>query len=92
MLIDLHIRRSTFPVSFFCITRLCHTECLTEGGLEAVDERTENWPVKDNLCAAMDQIKYQYKAMPLLVYIDDRFVKLSKCARHVEGCNCQGSI
>lgn len=53
--------------------------------METVDERTETWPVKDNLRAAMDRIKYQYEAMPLPVYIDDRFVKPSDAYEALKG-------
>jgi hypothetical protein len=44
-------------------------------GSEALDDRTEHWPIKASLQDALNRIKYQFKAVPLPVYVDDRFIK-----------------
>jgi hypothetical protein len=40
-----------------------------------VDSETENWPLSSNLREELDRIKYEYRALPLPVYIGNNFVE-----------------
>ena len=42
---------------------------------EEVDQLTAQWPVKPSLRDALDQIKYNFEACPLAVYVNDRFIQ-----------------
>ena len=52
---------------------------ITEEGeidLAAVlDEETERWPVPPPLRGELDRIKFEYRAVPLPVYVNDKFVE-----------------
>jgi hypothetical protein len=40
-----------------------------------VDDTTEHWPVKDTLRPELDQIKFDFEACPLPVYVGNHFIK-----------------
>lgn len=40
-----------------------------------MDSETENWPLPSNLREELDEIKYEYCALPLAVYIGNNFVE-----------------
>lgn len=40
-----------------------------------MDEETEHWPVPPRFRDELDSIKFEYRAMPLPVYLHDRFVE-----------------
>ena len=54
------------------------TNCSAEEGeIEEVvlDEETAHWPVPPRLRNNLNRIKYEYRAVPLSVYVNGRFVK-----------------
>ena len=42
---------------------------------EQVDHETEHWPVSADLRKELDALKYDFRAVPLRVYVGDRFVE-----------------
>jgi hypothetical protein len=42
---------------------------------EQVDHETEHWPITANLRKELDALKYDYHAVPLQVYVNDKFVE-----------------
>ena len=40
-----------------------------------LDEETERWPVLPPLRGELDRIKFQYCAVPLPMYVNDKFIE-----------------
>ena len=49
---------------------------------EAVDDETEHWPVPPRLREELNKIKFEYRAVPLPVYVNEFFVEPA----HVNNC------
>ena len=49
---------------------------------EAVDDETEHWPIPPCLREELNKIKFEYRAVPLPVYVNEFFVEPA----HVNNC------
>ena len=60
------------------------TDHFTEQGevAEAVDNKTEHWPVPPHLHEELNKIKFEYRTVPLPVYVNKFFMELA----HINNC------
>lgn len=83
---DPFYRIMTFPICFSLSSHVVCFHFLHLGDRsEVVDERTEHWPIKENLHIVLNQIKYQFAAKLLPVYVDDCFIKPSDIHKVMKG-------
>jgi hypothetical protein len=59
-------------------TRFLFSERNANGDPDSVDSVTEHWPISPDLRPSLDEIKYDYRALPLRVYIGDKYVSVEK--------------
>ena len=59
---------------FYCSNR-GPCQARSSASTEQVDHETEHWPVSADLRKELDDVKYEFRAVPLRVYVGDRFVE-----------------
>jgi len=52
---------------------------------EAVDDETEHWPVPPRLREELNKIKFEYRAVPLAVYVNDTFIEPADVNNAIKG-------
>ncbi|KAI9435942.1 hypothetical protein H4582DRAFT_1854634 [Lactarius indigo] len=52
---------------------------------EIVDDETDKWPVPEDLQPDLDDLKFEYQAMPLSVYRSDKIVPVDLVSKVVKG-------
>ncbi|KAF8256856.1 hypothetical protein EI94DRAFT_169247 [Lactarius quietus] len=52
---------------------------------EAVDDETEHWPVPPRLREELNKIKFEYRAVPLAVYVNDTFIEPANVNNAIKG-------
>ena len=65
------------------------TNCFTEegevDGTMVIDEETARWPVPPQLRDELNKIKFEYRAVPLPIYVNGRFVEPADVNNTIKG-------
>ncbi|KAH9011603.1 hypothetical protein EDB84DRAFT_1583312 [Lactarius hengduanensis] len=58
---------------------------IDKGAGEVVDDKTENWPVSDELRPDLQEFKDEYQAKPLSVFYNDKPIKVDEVTNILKG-------